>query len=282
MNILTKQYIKAQERKGIQFSKARAFWKAKRKVLDVKKAKYENKTIVYPDYFTDKIHTYKDGHLNWDHAYQTHCHMQGSALMSMKDIMGTTKFTPEEAYVHYKNYILKNIMSVFPKDIKYLADLGCGTCETTSLLANKFSDSYIAGIDLSPNYLSIADYNYSNLPNTQLFHANMEDVPFESNFFDAVTICYAFHEMIPMAIENSLLEAKRILKPHGTLVILDMDPEKLPKYPDFIDFSEPHLQNYRSVKILQLLNYFGYINCNKRDLHNYSSMFYAQKSPKEH
>ena len=73
------------------------------------------------------------------------------------------------------------------------------------MLAEHFE--YISGIDLSPNYQSIASLNY-NLTNIQWIHANIEFTYLDSEFY-IVVICFAFHEMIPSAIDNTLNEAYR-------------------------------------------------------------------------
>ena len=103
--------------------------------------------------------------------------MEGSALMSVKDITNDPSFkcSPSEAYVIYKSHIVDNIKSVLSDiDVRDIADLGCGTGETTQLLALNYPDAYIAGIDLSPNYLSIGMTKFKE-STIQWIHANIAE-----------------------------------------------------------------------------------------------------------
>jgi ubiquinone/menaquinone biosynthesis C-methylase UbiE len=271
MKLMQQKYIQAQERKGIKFQQAVKFWKSKKKILDKSFKKIENKKMVYPAYFTDNIHTYENGHLNWEHAYQTKCHMQGSAMMSMKDITGKSHYTPDDAYYIYKQHIVRNITeNMNIQNLETIVDFGCGTGETTQMLKDIYTDSNVIGLDLSPHYLSIATYNFENF---NFVHANMESTDFETGSIDVVTICYAFHEMIPEAIKNTINETKRILKEGGVCIIVDMDPQRLPRFPSFIDISEPHLKKYRNVDIMKMLYRTGFKKCERKKLHCYSSIF---------
>lgn len=279
LKVMSERYMKAQRKKGIKFDEAKAYWSAKKASLEKQKRKIENKNIEYPYYFTSPIHTYENGHLNWEQAYQSTCHVEGNALMSVKDITNNPSFqcTPSEAYVIYKAHIVDNIKSVLSDiDVRDIADLGCGTGETTQLLALNYPDAYIAGIDLSPNYLSIAMTKFKEC-SIQWIHANMEFTELSHESFDVVVICYALHEMIPEAIYGTIKEAYRLLHSGGKLVIVDMDSERLPPFPSFIDISEPHLKDYRNVRMLDLLCDTGFIKYERKKLHQMSSLFVGTK-----
>ena len=280
LKVLGERYVEAQSKKGIKFEYAKQYWKAKKPLLENNKKQIENTSIEYPAYFTAPIHTYEKGHLNWDQAYQTSCHMEGSALMSVMDITGDPCFqcSPEEAYTIYKSYIVDNIKQEFENiNIRYIVDLGCGTGETTHLLSLNYPEAYVLGIDLSPNYLSIGTYKYSN-DNIQWKHANMEYTELQDDSVDVVIVCYSFHEMIPEAIKGAIQEIYRILRHGGKVINIDMDSEKLPRFPSFIDISEPHLQEYRNVRILDQLCTTGFIKYERKHLYQMSSLFVATKS----
>jgi hypothetical protein len=57
-----------------------------------------------------------------------------------------------------------------------------------------------------------------------------------------------------------------------------MDSEKLPKFPSFIDISEPHLKKYRNVRILDMLSNATFIKYQRKHLHQMSSLFVGTKS----
>jgi ubiquinone/menaquinone biosynthesis C-methylase UbiE len=280
LNVLSDKYIKSQSKKGIRFHETKQFWLSKKSKLIYNKRLIENNSMKYPEYFTAPIHTYNNGHLNWNQAFQSSCHMEGSALMSVKDIKNDQSFTcsPEEAYSIYKTHIFDNIKAeledINPNEI---VDLGCGTGENTEMLALNYPNAFVTGLDLSPYYLSIGMYKYSDL-NIQWIHANMEFTELAENSIDVVIICYAFHEMLPEAIQGTINEAHRILKKNGKIIIIDMDSEKLPKFPSFIDISEPHLKKYRNVRILDMLSNATFIKYQRKHLHQMSSLFVGTKS----
>ena len=279
LKVLSEKYVNEQKKKGIKFEDTKKFWKAKKSKLIKNKKAVQNTSISYPSYFTSSIHTYDNGHLNWDQAYQTTCHMQGSALMSVKDIKKDESFncSPEEAYVIYKTHICDNLINEMQNmNITEIADFGCGTGEISQMLAVNYPNAYITGVDLSANYLSIAMYKYSEI-NMQWLHANIESTIINQESFDVVVICYVFHEMIPEAILKTIKEAYRILKPNGKVIVVDMDPEKLPRFPSFLDISEPHLKVYRTVNILNFFKNAGFIKYERKHMHQMSSLFVGVK-----
>ena len=279
LRIIRQKYISAQSKNGVKFAEAAKYWTFHKSSLIHKKNKIQDKSIAYPGYFTQPIHTYENGHLNWEQAYETTCHMQLSALLSVQDITGDPSFqcTPSEAYTIYKSHIVDNIQNALEGiEVRDMADLGCGTGEITQILSLKYPDAYIAGVDLSPNYLAIAMTKYKDR-NIHWIHANMEYTSFSTDSFDVVIICYAFHEMIPEAIKGTIAEAYRLLHRNGKLVIIDMDSELLPPFPSFIDVSEPHLKKYRNVRLLDLLCDTGFIKYKRMKLHQLSSLFVGTK-----
>lgn len=277
-------YINSQVRKGVKFNEAYSHWSTKSHTLRKYKNYFENTKIKYPNYFVDNIHTYENGHLNWEQAYHSECHMQVSAMMSLADIANQhtdiNTISPIDAYSMYKNHIANQIIGEFNHNTALIADFGCGSCDLISSIASQFPHIYIFGIDLSPNYLSMAHYKYKHLHNLVLFHSNIEKTEFADNTFDIITINFVFHEMIPSAINNSISEAYRLLKPNGKLIIIDMDPTELPPYPSFIDISEPHLKSYRTVNIRSELIANGFKVKRKR-IHANSSVFIGNKSLKQ-
>lgn len=293
MDVIRQRYIRSQEKKGVDFKTPVNYWINKKDDLQLLANKIENKKITYPSYFTELIHIYQNGHLNWNQAFESNAHMQCSAMMSVKDILESNShinseeteieyLSPPQAYEIYKEHIIDSIINVIEEknnnksDVKYITDLGCGTAELTSLLAKRFQYSTISAVDLSPNYLSIATYNYEMLTNLQFIHANMENVTLE-NEQDVVIICYAFHEMPVNAIRNTIQNANKMLKTDGRIIIIDMNPEKLPTFPSFIDISEPHLKPYRSVNFTHMLRNSRFTNITEQHLHQTSYLFTATK-----
>ena len=274
--IMRKQYVKQLEKKGIDFKTPRKYWN--KNAVELKRLSniIENKDVKYPKYFTETIHTYTNGHLNWQQAYESECHMEGSALMSLKELRPEDYSTIDSrnAYEIYKEHILLNIKDVIEIDeIETLTDFGCGTGSLTRKMTDILKVNKITAVDLSPNYLSIALFQDNTNEKIDYIHGNMENVNIKSETQDVVTICYSFHEMPKTAIMSTIKNAYRILKPKGQLIIVDMNPEKITKYPSFIDISEPHLKEYREITYQDLLKQNKYINIKEKYLHQLSYMF---------
>ena len=93
-----------------------------------------------------------------------------------------------------------------------ILDLGCGI-PPVFLLNTKFKHKY--GLDL------IVDEQLSR-ENIFLIKLDLEKeprLPFESNFFDVVTMLAVFEHLEPARIIGVLQEIRRVLKPEGRLVI---------------------------------------------------------------
>jgi ubiquinone/menaquinone biosynthesis C-methylase UbiE len=75
-------------------------------------------------------------------------------------------------------------------------------------------DSKVFGLDIDEKMLSIASKNQKNI---EYIKANVEKLPFDNSFFDLVTMFTSFHWF---ANRKTLKEIKRVLKPKGTVCII--------------------------------------------------------------
>jgi len=106
-----------------------------------------------------------------------------------------------------------------------LLDIGTGTGRVLEVLAPRFRRAH--GIDLSREMLAVARSNLerAQLDNCSVRHADMYRLPFGEASFDAVTI----HQVLHFA-ENPgsvITEAARVLRPGGTLLVVDFAPHDL-------------------------------------------------------
>lgn len=101
-----------------------------------------------------------------------------------------------------------------------VADLGCGTGALLELLSPVCFR--VIGVDNSQDMLAAARQRVQDRTNIELFQADLCALPLEPNTVDAatcvLTLSYVSHVM------DVLKEVKRILKPDGRLVIVDVLP----------------------------------------------------------
>ncbi|HEX3028026.1 MAG TPA: class I SAM-dependent methyltransferase [Clostridia bacterium] len=94
-------------------------------------------------------------------------------------------------------------------------DVACGNGTLLKLLSDK-KQIQAYGVDISENMLNEAKKKF---PEMVFAYANSSELPFESDFFDAITVSAAFHHFTEP--EKFLSEAWRILKRGGYLYIAD-------------------------------------------------------------
>lgn len=98
-----------------------------------------------------------------------------------------------------------------------LLDAGCGTGAVISLLKEKYSDKNYTGIDLSPKMIEVAKRKNSGV---NFICGDCEELPFADNSFDVAICSQSFHHY-PNP-EKFFYNVRRVLKPHGRLILRDM------------------------------------------------------------
>ncbi|WP_409197272.1 class I SAM-dependent methyltransferase [Chroococcidiopsis cubana] len=98
-------------------------------------------------------------------------------------------------------------------------DIGCGTGEFERLVLTQQPTQEIIGVDISEKMLTIACQKLHAYPNVSFHTAPASALPFGDRSFDIVVSASSFHYFEdPVA---ALVEMKRVLQPHGRVVILD-------------------------------------------------------------
>ncbi len=107
-----------------------------------------------------------------------------------------------------------------------VGDLGCGTGQVASALA-PFVARVIA-VDRSGEMLQTARRRLRELPNVEVKRGELEALPIADGELDAATLLLVLHHLADPGA--ALLEAARVLKPGGRLLISDMLPHDREEY----------------------------------------------------
>lgn len=114
------------------------------------------------------------------------------------------------------------LLGALPERVGRLLDIGCGTGGLLERLAPRIEEG--VGVDASRDMLALARTRLAErgLSHVSVRQADMYRLPLPDAVFDAVTLQMVLHYAEDPAA--ALAEAARVLKPGGTLLILDLAP----------------------------------------------------------
>ncbi len=128
--------------------------------------------------------------------------------------------------VKWRKKVVKLVGSKQPKQI---LDIATGTGDLAIMLAN-LKPERVVGLDISEGMLKVGKEKVqkAGLEKTiELVVGDSEDIPFEENTFDAITVSFGVRNF--ENLNKGLQEILRVLKPNGILVILETsNPTKFP------------------------------------------------------
>ncbi|KQX08983.1 bifunctional demethylmenaquinone methyltransferase/2-methoxy-6-polyprenyl-1,4-benzoquinol methylase UbiE [Flavobacterium sp. Root420] len=128
--------------------------------------------------------------------------------------------------IKWRKKVLKIVSDTNPKII---LDIATGTGDLAILMAQTKAKKII-GLDISAGMLEVGkkkveDKNLSNI--IDLVLGDSENIPFEDNYFDAITVGFGVRNF--ENLEKGFSEILRVLKPGGVFVILETSvPDKTP------------------------------------------------------
>ncbi len=128
--------------------------------------------------------------------------------------------------VRWRKKTIREIEGVHPKQ---LLDVATGTGDFAMMLQERWPESNITGLDLSPGMLDIAKQKIERAGLQQrikLVEGDSENLPMEDNFFDAVTVGFGVRNF--ENLEKGIAEMFRVLRPHGRLAILEFTKPRTP------------------------------------------------------
>ncbi len=113
-----------------------------------------------------------------------------------------------------------------------ILEAGCGVGAQIKTVAPKNNKSTFISIDISRESLDQASKLADNLgiDNVEFKQANIFDLPFEDEYFDHIFVCFVL-EHLPNPVK-ALNKLKRVLKPKGTIMVIEGDHGSTYFHPD--------------------------------------------------
>ncbi|MGK7910060.1 MAG: class I SAM-dependent methyltransferase [Synechococcus sp.] len=214
--------------------------------------------LSYPNYYCSPFHAYDDGNLSWDAATEVEVAARAvhATIWPEVGVNGDTKLR------HSYHDVLRKHLSTAPTAI---VDMGCSVGMSTFALQDCYPNASMTGLELSPYFLTIADYQARQLDRAVRWqHAAAEATGLPSNEYDLVSLCLVCHELPQTAAQAIFAEARRLLRPGGHLAIMDMNPQSdahrnMPPYVfTLLKSTEPFLDDYFSFDITAAIAKAGF------------------------
>lgn len=196
----------------------------------------ESNDVEYPSYYENKFHGYALGNLELDAALEQE--LAGKAVGARN--FPADGLNGEETFrACYDNALINRGIPSTIQEGDLIVDLGCGTGTSTRRLANMLPNAgKLIGLDLSPYMVAIGrklSQGTANLDfdwctevekddRIEIKRADIANTGLPDNCAQFVSLCLVMHELPEYASKAILKEAHRILKPGGTLGIMEMDP----------------------------------------------------------
>ncbi|CAM8951674.1 hypothetical protein QQ045_017060 [Rhodiola kirilowii] len=226
-------------------------------------------SLVYPDYYLNPFHAYDEGNLSWLAAAEAEVATRSMVRRAIPNASSEDEAT-EIVRGNWLLAIEQHHLKYSGSPINDILDIGCSVGVSARFLADKFPSAKIVGLDLSPYFLAVAQFKEKQREPRKnpisWIHAKGEDTGLPSNSFDALSIAFVLHECPNTAIVALMKEAFRLLRPAGTIAIVDNSPKSkiLQELPPVLftlmKSTEPFLDEYYLTDLEATMREAGFIN----------------------
>ena len=256
-------FISRAEKSGVEWTAITGNYTKEMEQLNTIYAEKNNRSIIYPNYYTRPFHGYNTGNLNWDAAVEGEA---ATLSMAVNYWQETDPLTTEKWLRHN---ITKNILTYIDetnsKRPNSVMDVGSSVGISTEYLYTSIIEcDKMVGLDLSPYFVSLATYRSmrDNHP-IEYVHQNAEE-PNLNTKFDLIVLTFILHE-VPLEPSKKILEAMtNQLNDGGVLAVVDLDTTKVRNNLIVSTFrkwafevTEPHIYEYYHTNMSSLMEQAG-------------------------
>ena len=114
-------------------------------------AQVKNPALTYPDYYLRPFHAYDQGNMGWEAAMEVEVAAHAVHAKIWQDAGAKGDGMLRQSY----HDVLQKQIAIAPQAI---LDIGCSVGMSTFALQNIYPQAQITGLDLSPYFLAIAQY----------------------------------------------------------------------------------------------------------------------------
>lgn len=196
--------------------------------------------IEFPAYYTQPFHSVPGGYLSEAAAVGDRAAMEAIY---------------QDAHPRRSLGIRDALATLVPEDARAVVDLGGGTGDGGAAIARRLPDTRVTALDASPFMVIAGRTQNGDVPNLSVLQGFAEGTGLDDASADAVTITLVLHEC-PDPIKAAILgEARRILRPGGTVVLTDTPQDDLH---GFRGFYEPYKEQWRVFEPAGFLEHAGF------------------------
>ena len=216
---------------------------AKRGVLSAAALEEELKTNT-PYWYDDRIHSF--GNVGFGGVFASVCAPLATwaidqAAYEGRDVRSEACAAAAASIKDRRSRAASACAAAF--DVRNVVDLGCGSGASTRCLRSAFPGATVTAVDTSIHFLNVARALTNTLQRRVDFRlVNGEATGLEASSQDVAALCFVLHEAPAAGRQALLKEARRILKPGGTLMVLDIAQTYEPS--DAMAAGEPYVYGY--------------------------------------
>lgn len=152
------------------------------------------------------------------------------------------------------------VISILGDEPQKVLDMCTGTAANAIAIARTKSKVNVTGIDISKAMLqkAAAKLAQEGLSNVILMHMDAANLQFPNEEFDVVLISLVLHEISPDLAGQLLLEARRVLKTSGKLIVLEWaEPDSLFKKIAFYPIKKMEPVGFEDFLKCEMDHYFS-------------------------